>query len=125
MLTVPWSFFKIKIKKTLIYFLLLFQPFFRHLHMHCNRQFTHDTIITKIYKNSKSTRTYTKLVSYKKQKKIYLYLSFDNLSAERFLNYLLENYAFLNFDLLSVRSLNFPKISVSYLELDTNSIRTL
>ena len=51
-----------------------------------------------------------KLVSYKEQKKIYLFLSFDNLSAERFLNYLLANYAFLNFDLLSVRSLNFPKI---------------
>ena len=44
-----------------------------------------------------------------------LFLSFGNLSAERFLNYLLANYAFLNFDLLSVRSLNFPKISASFL----------
>ena len=43
------------------------------------------------------------------------FLSFGNLSAERFLNYLLANYAFLNFDLLSVRSLNFPKISASFL----------
>ena len=49
-----------------------------------------------------------KLVSYKEQKK--LFLSFENLRAERFLNYLVANYAFLNFDLLSVRSLNFPKI---------------
>ena len=72
-------------------------------------------IITKIYENRKLIRTYTKLVSYKEQKKIYLFLSFDNLSAERFLNYLLANYAFLNFDLLSVRSLNFPKISASFL----------
>ena len=38
-----------------------------------------------------------------------------HLSAERFLNYLLPNYAFLNFNLLSVRSLNFPKISTSFL----------
>ena len=43
------------------------------------------------------------------------FLSFGNLSAERFLNYLLANYAFLNFDLLSLRSLNFPKISASFL----------
>ena len=43
-----------------------------------------------------------------------MFLSFDNLSAECFLNYLLANYAFLNFDLLSVRSLNFPKISASF-----------
>ena len=55
------------------------------------------------------------LVSYKEQKNIYSFLSFDNLSAERFLNYLLANYAFLNFDLLSVRSLNFPKISALFL----------
>ena len=41
-------------------------------------------------------------------------LSSDNLSAECFLNYLLENYVFLNFDLLRVRSLNFPKISASF-----------
>ena len=70
----------------------------------------------KIYKNSKLIRIYTKLVSYKEQKKsMYLFLSFDNLSAECFLNYLLVNYAFLNFDLPSVRSLNFPKISASFL----------
>ena len=42
------------------------------------------------------------------------FLSFGNLSAERFLNYLLANYAFLNFDLLSVRSLNFFKISAPF-----------
>ena len=54
-----------------------------------------------------------KLVSYKEQKKSFL--SFENLRAERFLNYLVANYAFLNFDLLSVRSLNFPKISASFL----------
>ena len=53
-----------------------------------------------------------KLVSYKEQKK--LFLSFENLRAERFLNYLVANYAFLNFDLLSVRSLNFPKISAPF-----------
>ena len=53
-----------------------------------------------------------KLVSYKEQKKK-LFLSFENLRAERFLNYLVANYVFLNFDLLSIRSLNFPKISVS------------
>ena len=47
-------------------------------------------------------------------KKIYLFLSFDNLSAERFLSYLLANYVFLNFDLLSVGSLYFPKISASF-----------
>lgn len=44
-----------------------------------------------------------------------MFLSFDNLIAERFLNYLLANYAFLNFDPLSVRFLNFPKISASFL----------
>ena len=71
-------------------------------------------IITKIYENRKLIRTYTKLVSYKEQKKIYSFLSFDNLRAERFLNYLQANYAFLNFDLLSVRSLNFPKISAPF-----------
>ena len=62
-------------------------------------------------------RTYTKLVSYLQgtKKKLYLFLSFDNLSAERFLNYFLANHAFLNFDLLSVRSLNFPKISALFL----------
>ena len=50
-----------------------------------------------------------KLVSYKEQKKK-SFLSFENLRAERFLNYLVANYAFLNFDRLSVRSLNFPKV---------------
>ena len=69
----------------------------------------------KIYEDKKLIRTYTKLVSYKEQKKFYSFLSFDNLSAERFLNYLLAIYAFLNFDLLSLRSLNFPKISASFL----------
>ena len=49
------------------------------------------------------------------QRSLILFLSFYNLSAEGFLNYLLANYAFLNFDLLSVRSLNFPKISASFL----------
>ena len=58
---------------------------------------------------------YTKLVSYKEQKKIYSFLSFDNLSAEHFLNYLLANYAFLNFDLLSIHSLNFSKFSALFL----------
>ena len=73
-------------------------------------------IITKIYENRKLIRTYTKLVKLQgTTKKFYLFLSFDNLSAECFLNYLLANYAFLNFDLLSVRSLNFPKISASFL----------
>ena len=73
-------------------------------------------IITKIYKNRKLIRTYTKLVSYKeRRKKFYLFLSFDNLSTERFLNHLLANYVFLNFDLLSVRTLNFSKISSSFL----------
>ena len=48
-------------------------------------------------------------------KKIYSFLSFDNLNAERFLNYLLANYAFLNFDMLSIPSLNFPKISALFL----------
>ena len=43
-----------------------------------------------------------------------MFLSFDILSAERFLNYLQANYAFLNLDLLSVRSLNFPKISAPF-----------
>ena len=51
----------------------------------------------------------------KRNKKIYLFLSFYNLSTEHFLNYLLENYAFLNFNLLSIGSLNFPKISASFL----------
>ena len=74
-----------------------------------------DVTITKIYENRKLIRTYTKLVSYKEQKKIYSFLSFDNLNAERFLNYLLANYVFLNFDLLSVRNLNFSKISSSFL----------
>ena len=74
-----------------------------------------DATITKIYENRKLIRTYTKLVSYKEQKQFYSFLSFENLSAERFLNYLLANYAFLNFDLLIVRSLNFPKISASFL----------
>ena len=72
-----------------------------------------DATITKIYENRKMIRTYTKLESYKEQKKMYLFLSFDTLSAEQFLNHLLAIYAFLNFDLLSIRSLNFPKISVS------------
>ena len=74
-----------------------------------------DATITKIYENRKLIRTYTKLVSYKEQKKFYSFLSFDNLSAERFLNYLLAIYALLNFDLLSLHSLNFPKISASFL----------
>ena len=47
-------------------------------------------------------------------KKIYSFLSFDNLKAEHFLYYLQANYAFLNFDLLIVRSLNFPKISAPF-----------
>ena len=72
-------------------------------------------IITKKYENRKLIRTYTKLVSYKEQKKIYSFLSFDNLSAEHFLNYLLANYAFLNFDLLSIHSLNFSKFSALFL----------
>ena len=71
--------------------------------------------ITRIYKDRKLVRTYTKLASYKEQKKIYLSLSFDNLSAEGFLHYLPANYAFLNFDMLSVPSLNFTKISALFL----------
>ena len=61
------------------------------------------------------TQNLLQQVTRNKKNSTHFLFSFDNLSAERFLDYLLANYAFFNFDLLSIRSLNFRKISALFL----------